>query len=107
MAEEIEESYVKLEVGKPITMRFDAHAWQPREIVDPDLGFKKKVKALVFHVVELNGHEVSTVFSLISDKGQKEFAPYLERERYKRYRFTVIKEAPGFAPPRIMTASPL
>lgn len=107
MAEVIEESYVKLSVGTPTVMRFDKYAWQKRAIIDPELGFGKDVKALVFHVVELDGKPVSTIFSLISDKAQKEFEPYLAGEKFLRYRFTVIKEGTGFAPPRIMSATPL
>lgn len=88
-------------------MRFDAHSYQHREITDPELGFSKTVTALVFHVVELEGEPVSTVFSLISEKGKRQFEPYLAAERYRRYRFTVIKEGTGFVAPRIMSATPI
>ena len=107
MAEIVEESYVKLGVGKPTVMRFDKYAWQKRAVIDPDLGFAKDVKALVFHVVELEGRPVSTIFSLISDKAQKEFVPYLAGDKFRRYRFTIIKEGAGFVPPRIMMATPI
>jgi len=107
MAEVIEESYVKLEVGTATVMRFDKYAWQKRAIIDPELGFAKTVKTLVFHVVELEGKPVSTIFSLVSEKAQKEFEPYLLGDKYLRYRFTMIKEGGGFIPPRIMTATPI
>ncbi len=103
----VEENYVRLEPHKPVIMRFDAFGWQPRKITDPDLGFTKTVKALVFHVIELNGEPADTVFSIISTKAQKEFEPYLEHDRFKNFRFQVVKEAPGFAPPRIMAVTPI
>jgi len=102
-----EENYVKLELGKQTTMRFSEFAWDARKIIDPRLGFEKTVKTLAFHVVELNGLKADTVFSLISSTAQKEFEPYLEKERYKRYRFTMIKESHENRPPRIMSAEPL
>ncbi|TSA40262.1 hypothetical protein D4Q85_00050 [bacterium] len=103
----VEENYVKLMVGIPVVLKFDNFAWQSRQIVDPDLGFAKSVRALVFHVSELDGALADTVFSVISTTTQKEFEPYLLGDKYKRYRFTMIKERAGFAPPRIMVATPI
>ncbi len=103
----VEENFVKLEIGIPVVMRFDKYAWQSRQVLDPDLGFTKTVKTLVFHVVELEGMPADTVFSLVSVKAQKEFEPYLLGDKFLRYRFTVIKEGPGFVAPRIMLATAL
>lgn len=106
MAEVIEESYVKLKPGMPTTMRFDQYKWLSKAIIDPRLGFAKTVKSLAFHVIQLEGRPVSTVYSVISDKLQKEFLPYLEGDTYLRYDFTVIKEGPEDVAPRIMLATP-
>lgn len=106
MGEEVV-NYVKLAVGVPVTMRFDRHGWLEKRITDPILGFTKTVRSLEFHVMELEGAPSDTIFSLISTKAQEEFAPYLVGEKYLRYRFTVIKEEPGFVAPRIMLATPL
>lgn len=104
MAEEAD--YVNLKVGKPVSMIFDNYAWQARDVIDPELGFSKTVHALVFHVRKIDGRDVSTIFSLISEKAKNEITPYLENDRYKRFLFTYIKERAGFVPPRILSAVP-
>jgi len=101
------ENYVKLEVGKPVVLRFDKFSWLSHPIVDPDLGFSKTVRALVFHVVEQDGRPADTIFSLISTKAQKEIEPYLLAEKFRRYKFTWLKEAPGYVAPRLVNVSPL
>lgn len=103
----VDENYVKLEVGIPVTMKFDNFKWVSHKVVDPELGFSKTVRALVFHVTEVEGKLADTVFSLISTKAQKEMEPYLEAERYKRYEFTWLKEAPGYVAPRLYNVIPL
>jgi len=103
----VEESYVRLKPGIPVTMRFDDAKFITKEVVDPVLGWKKNVKSLAFHVVELNGAAVSTVFSLVSQKAMNEFEPFLERDRYKRYRFTIIRDAGAWTAPRIVSAEPI
>jgi len=107
MAEEIAESFVTLEVGRPTMMRFDKYAWQARQVLDPELGFTKTIKALVFHVIELDGLPADTIFSLVSQRARKEIESYLVGDRFRLYRFTYIKEGPGFTPPRIMSAEPI
>uniref|UniRef100_A0A6H2A239 Uncharacterized protein n=1 Tax=viral metagenome TaxID=1070528 RepID=A0A6H2A239_9ZZZZ len=102
-----EENYVKLQLNKPVTMRFDAFAWGMHKVKDPIFGFDKTVKALAFHVIEVDFNPADTVFSLISTVAQKEFEPYLEADRYKRYKFQMIKTGDISTPPRIMTAIPL
>lgn len=103
----VEENYVKLEIGIPVTMKFDSFGWLPHPIIDPDLGFSKTVRALVFHVTEVNDAPADTVFSLISTKAQREMEPYLKAEMYKRYKFTWIKEAAGYVAPRLVDVIPL
>ena len=100
-------NYIELKVGVPVTMRYDKFAWQSRQVVDPDLGFSKTVRALVFHVVEQDGRPADTIFSLISTKAQKEIEPYLLAEKFRRYKFTWLKEAPGYVAPRLVNVSPL
>ena len=107
MAEVIEESYVKLKPGMPTVMRFDEYKWVAKAVMDPKLGFAKTVKSLAFHVIELDGRLVSTVYSVISGNLQKEFDPYLVGDKYLGYRFTMIKEGPVDIAPRIMQAVPI
>ena len=103
----VDENYVKLEMGIPVTMKFDNFKWISHKVVDPDLGFSKTVRALVFHVIEVDGEPADTVFSLISTKAQREMEPYLAAEKYKRYKFTWLKEAPGYVAPRLYNVIPL
>ena len=100
--EEIEESYIELIVGKPVTMRFDKFAWREQTILDKELGFMKRVKSLVFHVIEENGKRVDTVFGMIAKNLQAEFKPYLEGDKYKKYRFTLLKESAAYIAPRLL-----
>ena len=99
-----EENYIRLKEGIPVVLRFDNYARQSRQVIDPALGFRKTVQALVFHVTEVDGAPTDTVFSLISEKAKKEFEPYLAGDRYRRYKFIVIREAGDFTAPRIMSA---
>lgn len=100
--EEIEESYIELIVGKPVTMRFDKYAWREQTILDKEIGFMKRVKSLVFHAIEENGHRTDKIFAIISKNLEAEFRPYLERDEYKKYRFTVLKESAAYIAPRLL-----
>lgn len=100
-------NYVKIEAGALTSMRFDKFAWDKRSVPDPRLGFTKDVMTLNFHVVELDGKSVSTVFSTTSTTLQEAFKPYLERDKYLAYRFTITRDGGGYAPPRIAAAVPL
>jgi len=100
-------NYVMVEVGKPRVMRFDKYAWDNRTIPDPRLGFSKTVRTLVFHVTELDLKPADTTFSVVSTVLQAEFQPYLDNGSYATRRFTIIKEAGGYSPPKISRAEPV
>lgn len=100
--EEIEESYIELVIGKPVSMRFDKFAWREQTILDKELGFMKRTKNLVFHVIEENGHRTDKIFGIMAKNLQAEFKPYLERDEYKKYKFTVLKESAAYIAPRLL-----
>jgi hypothetical protein len=58
------------------------------------------------HVSELNGQPADTIYSLVSEKLQQEMVPFLDGDKYKRYRFTITREMGGYAAPRILSAVP-
>jgi hypothetical protein len=101
------ENYVKIEPGVLTQMRFDKFAWEKRSVPDPSLGFSKDVQTLNFHVVELNGATVSTVYSITASTLQAAFRPYLDRDKYLVYRFTITRDGAGYSPPRIAAATPV
>ena len=99
-------NYVKLKAGDTVVMKFDNFTRHAPSVRDPVLGFNKTVNALVMHVSELNGQPADTIFSIVSEKLQQEMLPYLDQERYKRYRFTMTREAGDYSSPRILSAVP-
>lgn len=102
-----DENYVKIEVGKLTTIRFDAAVKLKKPVPDPDLGFPKDVWTLNLHVTELNGQPVSTLYSITSQTLRAALEPYLQAEKYRSYRFTLTKDPGPYAPPRIVSAQPV
>jgi hypothetical protein len=100
-------NYVKIEPGVLTQMRFDAYKAEKRAVPDPHLGFTKDVMTLNFHVTELNGQPVSTVYSITASTLQEAFKPYLERDKYLAYRFTITRDGSGYQPPRIAAVTPV
>ena len=100
-------NYVKLKPGDTAVMRFDNFTTHAPQVKDPVLGFSKTVNALVMHVSELNGRPADTVFSIVSQTLQGEMQPYLDQEKYKRYRFTITRESGSYTAPRILSAVPV
>ncbi|MFA5379068.1 MAG: hypothetical protein WC455_25155 [Dehalococcoidia bacterium] len=100
-------NYVKIEVGVLTRMRFDKAVWETRSVMDPKLGFAKDVSTLNFHVVELDGKPVSTVWSITSSTLQEQLKPYLAGDKYLAYRFVITRDGGGYAPPRIASAVPV
>lgn len=106
MAAAIPENWVVLKPGVPVTLHFAAHKMVDRVITDPVFGVQKKVSSLMFLVDQENGAVVTKSFSVVSQKLAEDLRGYLEGERYKAYRFTFIKDAPGLVPPRILEVRP-
>jgi hypothetical protein len=102
-----DENYVKIEIGKLTTIRFDAAVKQKKPVLDPALGFSKDITTLDLHITELNGSAVSTLLSISSSTLQKSLEPYLIDEKFRNYRFTLTKDPGAYAPPRIVSATPV
>lgn len=100
-------NYVKINPGDRVVMRFDNYSTHAPQIKDPALGFSKTVNTLVMHVSELNGQPADTIFSITSQALQGEMQPYLDQEKYKRYRFTITKDSGAYSAPRILSAMPV
>lgn len=98
-------NYIKLEQGVYDVMRFDGFKKVKKEVVDPVLGFPKDITTLDFHVIELNGEKVNTLFSITSSVLQSQLEPYLAAEKYLMYRFTFTQTPGAFQPPRLVQAS--
>jgi hypothetical protein len=93
--------------GVEKTLRFSGHRITTKEIPDPITRVRKTVEALEFSCVEEDGVPTSRSFSVVSQKLAGELGPYLVDQRYLRYRFTFLKEAPGAVPPRLVRAVPI
>lgn len=102
----LEENYIRLEIGVPIRLHFIDHGEIPKIVTDPVLKWKKTVKSLVFKVDKMDGDQVDTVFSILSEKLWNEFRPYLHGQKYLNYEFVIVKDVGGFTPPRIVEVRP-
>lgn len=100
-------NFVVLKPGVPVTLHFVDHRVVSRVITDPLRGVPVTRESLIFYVDEVDGRKVDMVFSVLSQKLAAEFAGYLPDKRYTRYRFTILKEAPGFVPPKIVKVTPI
>jgi hypothetical protein len=102
-----DESFVKLNPGDTIMIRVDQATYHTRAVQDPVLKMSKDVKVLALHVIELAGQPANTIFSIMSDKLQKEFDPYIAGEKFLRYRFTITRGSGTWESPRIAAAVPV
>jgi len=100
------ENYVKLMPGVPVRLHFVDHSIIERQITDPIRGVPVKRRSLVFYVDERDGVKVDLMYSVVSEKHADDFAGYLPDKSYVRYTFTVVKDAAGTVPPRILETRP-
>ena len=101
------ENFVVLKPGIPVSLHFSDHRVVSRQIEDPIRHIMVTRESLLFYVDEADGTKVDRMYSILSQKHAAEFAGYLPGKRYVGYRFIVIKDAPGFVPPRIVSVKPL
>lgn len=99
-------NFIVLAPGVSVKMHFDDHAVASRVITDPIFKRPKTVESLLFIVDELDGKPINKTYSILSQKHAAEFSGYLEGKKYRDYVFTVIKDAPGTVPPRIVEVAP-
>lgn len=100
------ENFVVLKPGVPVKIHFKAHAFVDREIMDPTFKVPRTVRGLLLLVDEEGGIPVDKTFSVLSQKLAGEMSGYLEGQRYLGYTFTIVKDAPGTVPPRIVEVVP-
>jgi len=91
------ENWVKLRPGVPKRLHFYDHEFVTKEIIDPLLRRRKRVKTLVFFVDEEDGMPVEKLFSVIQEKLYAALAPYLPGKRYRDFTFIITKLGAGFA----------
>lgn len=101
------EDYIVLEKGVPVRLVFDAYGWYEKEIVDPDLKVVRVVEQLKFHVIWKNGEQADTIYSAIAGGIKNELRPYLDRDRYKDYEFTIMKGTETWAGPKVLEVKKL
>ena len=100
------ENFVVLKPGVPVKLHFRAHKVVDRVITDPTFEVSRTVKALLFLVDEEDGAPVDKTYSVLSQKLASDLSGYLEGQRYLRYTFTLVKDAAGTVPPRIVEVTP-
>jgi len=107
LAARLVENWVVLSPGVPKRLHFTEHKVADRVITDPIFGRPKTVSSLLFLVDEEDGRAVNKTFSVVSEKLVGDLSGYLEGNRYRAYRFTIVKDAPGTVPPRILEVTPI
>jgi|SRR5208337_1062316 len=107
MAAPVSQNYVTIGPGQTASMRFDQAVESAATRKDPKTGITSDVKTLVFHVIELNGQPVSTIYSVISATLQQAFQPYIDKGTYMKYRFMITRGSGDWDAPRISAAVPL
>ena len=103
----VDETYVSLVPGVVKRLHFKGVGWTMAEHLDSVTKVMVRSKSLRFAVDREDGVEVSKIFGTMSSRLQGELTPYLDGDRYKRYEFTIVKDAPGFVSPRIVQATPI
>jgi hypothetical protein len=88
-------------------MRFDQAVESSTTRKDPKTGITSDVKTMVLHVTELNGQQISTIFSVLSQTLQQAFQPYIDAGTLTRYRFTITRGSGDWDAPRIAAAVPV
>lgn len=100
-------NFVVLSPGVQKKLRFKDHQILKRVITDPIRKIPVERDSLMMYVSQEDGSPADKVYSIISQKHAAEFAGYLPAKNYTRYEFTVVKDAPGTVPPRIVSVVPV
>jgi len=103
----LEVNWVVLKPGVEKRLRLRDHAFVDRVLTDPVWKEPKTVRTLMFRVSMEDGVPVDKVWSVVSGKLAQELSGYLEGRRYRDYEFVVVKDAPGFVPPRLVSVVPI
>ena len=100
------ENWVVLRPGVPTRLHFKAHRMVERTITDAIFEVTRTVRSMLFLVDEEDDVPVDKTFSVLSQRLMNDLAGYLEADRYLLYTFTLIKDAPGTVPPRLVEVTP-
>lgn len=100
------ENWVKLVPGVSVKLHFTDHVVADRVVTDPLFKVPKTVKGLVFRVDEVDGRPVELLYSVLSEKHAADFAGDLPGKVYTGYVYTIVKDAPGMVPPRVVEKRP-
>lgn len=89
-------NYIALAPGVPTRMHFTDDYYIEREIADRETGKPKRIRSLVFWVDELEGAPCARTFSVLSQKLQAHFEPFLKNKGYLPYDFIITAIGDGF-----------
>lgn len=89
-------NYIPTFPGVPVRMHFTDDYYVDRQIADRETGKPKRVKTLVFWADSLGGEPCARTFSILSQKLEAIFLPYLKDKEYTKYEFIVTQMGDGF-----------
>lgn len=89
-------NYIRLEPGIPARIHFTDHYYIDREIADRETGRPKQIRSLVLWVDEYQGQDDARTFSILSQKLEAHFEPFLKNKGYLPYDFIITEMGSGF-----------
>ncbi len=100
------ENWVILAPGVTRRMHFADYRRVPMTLHDKVFDRDKVVNKLIFRVDRLEGKAVDMVYSVVSQALADDLEGYLSGDKYRGLEFTIIKDAEGFVPPRLVSVTP-
>lgn len=89
-------NHVPLAPGVPTRMHFTDDYYITRTIADKESGKPKVLNSRVFQVDELEGEDCNRTFSVLSQKLDAIFKPFLKDKGYLPYDFIITQIGEGF-----------
>ena len=100
------DNYVTLPEGVPVRLHFTDHAVGDRQVMDPLLGFEKRISVLTLVVDEQDGRAVAKTLSVTSQNLAAQLSAYLTERVYRGYDYTITRRGAGFNTKFTVMAAP-
>ena len=100
------DNYVTLPEGIPVRLHFVDHTIGDRDVMDPLLGFNKRISVLTLVVDQQDGLAVSKVLSVTSQNLAAQLGAYLSEKVYRGYDFIITRRGAGFNTKYTVMAEP-
>lgn len=100
------ENWVILKPGIAVRMHWSDVKKVMAPQIDKLFGIARQVEKIYCRVDRLDGLAVDKTFSIVSKKLADDISGYLPGDKFRGLEFTVIKDAEGYVPPRLVSVTP-